>query len=237
MDTPNLNLTLATHAKAEPMTRTMQRTPGAAVRRTLRWGAALALLLALLGGELRPAHAQDMMPAVERGFLPGQEAAFAIEGVMIGGSVISIVGNAVDLARGTPHKGWMWSGYILGFMNTVVSPILMIYGRDPKPALGLGLGAAQGVVGVTNLTLAIVNGVRWHRMRMAEQATPPSEPIPVQVQPDGTPKPATETGSAPGATRLVPKQPTLAERLLVTPVISGDGLGGTVGMVSIQAPF
>lgn len=229
MDTMNLTRTLATHAKAEPMTRILQR--------TVRWAAALALLVSLFGGEIRSARAQDMTPPVERGFLPGQAAAFAIEGVMMGGSLVSIVGNAVDLARGTPHKGWMWSGYILGFMNTVVSPILIIYGRDPKPALGFGLGAAQGVLGVTNLALAIVNGVRWHRLRMAEQATPPTEPIPVQVQPDGTPKPATETGASPGAARLIPRQPTLAERLLVTPVISGDGLGGTVGMVSIQAPF
>ena len=157
-----------------------------------------ALVVGALCTESRPAAALDNI-------LPGQEAAFVIDGALGVGSVVSIVGNAVTLAQNRPQRSWMYSGFVLGWINTVIAPLLMVYGREPDPNLGLGLGAAHMVIGVTNLALAIRNGVIWHRQRVAERNAilpPPAPPAPPAVS--------------------------------IAPVIGRDGLGGSLYGVSLQ---
>ena len=93
-------------------------------------GAAVFVTLGAPGG----ARADDFQ------LKPGWEVAFAIDAAVGTGSLVSIAGNAVTLARGTPQKGWIVSGYTLGIINTVLCPMLAIYGTDPSPTLGLSLG-------------------------------------------------------------------------------------------------
>jgi hypothetical protein len=64
----------------------------------------------------------------------------------------------------------MYSGFICGFINTATSPIVMVYGRDPQFEYGIGMGLMHGVVGITNLGLAIWNANMWHKARMAAPA-------------------------------------------------------------------
>lgn len=118
--------------------------------------------LAVLFGMSRSAAAQDaQMPAPFTADNVG--AALTVDAIIGTGSVVSIIGNSVDLARGKPQRGWMYSGFALGFMNAAMGPIIIVFGRGQIEALGYGLGAAHLVLGLTNLGLAIGNGVRWHR--------------------------------------------------------------------------
>lgn len=135
-------------------------------RATHRCAALLLCVLCLWG---RPARAEGEIVV-----LPGQQMAFALEGAMTVCSLTSIVGNAVTLARKTPHRAWMYSGFICGFINTASSPIILVYGSDPKVEYGLGMGLMHGVVGLTNLGLAIWNAHRWHKARVEQAAPPPA---------------------------------------------------------------
>lgn len=129
----------------------------------------LSLAVWMLVAALAPrgARAEDVV------LKPGQEVALALDGALGVGSLISLAGNAARLAHGTPVDGvtrsWILSGYVLGTINTVLSPLLLIYGTDPNPTLGYSLGAAHGAIGVTNLALAIVNGVRYARLSARER--------------------------------------------------------------------
>lgn len=129
-----------------------------------------ALLLAALGA-----------PGAARADLtlkPGQEVALTIDAAVGVGGLVSLLGNAVTLSRGQPDRqaaalgasrSWIISGYVLGTINTVLSPLLLVYGRDPSPTLGLALGGVHGAIGITNLALAIANGVRYARLRPEER--------------------------------------------------------------------
>ena len=79
----------------------------------------------------------------------------------------------------------MYSGFICGFINTATSPIVMVYGRDPQFEYGMGMGLMHGVVGITNLGLAIWNANMWHKARMAApvDATPPPPAPAVSLAP------------------------------------------------------
>lgn len=136
-------------------------------RRNLLRTTTLVAGLAVAAGSLLSSRTADAFE-----YLPGQEAAFALQGVFGACSVISSVGNALNIANKNAQRGWMYSGFICGFINTAASPIIMIYGRDPSSEFGLGTGAAHGVLGITNLALAIYNGVLWHRARTAAQEPP-----------------------------------------------------------------
>ncbi|MBL8633727.1 MAG: hypothetical protein JNM40_10920 [Myxococcales bacterium] len=129
-----------------------------------------ALLLSVMLCESRAAHADEIT------VLPGQQMAFILEGAMATCSLTSIVGNAVTAARKTPSRAWMYSGFICGFINTATSPIVMVYGRDPQVEYGLGMGLMHGVVGLTNLGLAIWNAHMWHKARTTQTDAPPPAP-------------------------------------------------------------
>ena len=66
----------------------------------------------------------------------------------------------------------MYSGFICGFINTATSPIVMVYGTDPKVEYGIGMGLMHGVVGITNLGLAIWNAHMWHKARTTQTDAP-----------------------------------------------------------------
>ncbi len=127
-----------------------------------------ALVLAALVCDSRPVRAEGDIIV-----LPGQQMAFILEGAMATCSLTSIVGNAVTGVRKTPSRAWMYSGFICGFINTATSPIVMIYGVDPKVEYGIGMGLMHGVVGLTNLGLAIWNAHMWHKARTTSTETPP----------------------------------------------------------------
>ncbi|HMY57900.1 MAG TPA: hypothetical protein PKI49_13630 [Pseudomonadota bacterium] len=130
------------------------------------------LVLAALVCDSRPARAGGDIIV-----LPGQQMAFILEGAMATCSLTSIVGNAVTGVRKTPSRAWMYSGFICGFINTATSPIVMIYGTDPKVEYGIGMGLMHGVVGLTNLGLSIWNAHMWHKARTAApEAPPPAAP-------------------------------------------------------------
>lgn len=103
---------------------------------------------------------------------PGQPAGVAIQAALFACSAVSIGGNAANIAMKNPQRGWMYSGFICGFINTIVSPVVLIYFRNPEPVYGVTTGAVHGALGVTNLGLAIYNGVLWHRARIAGQEPP-----------------------------------------------------------------
>lgn len=140
------------------------------------------LLAGLLGlcclADSRPARAE---------LYTGLDAAFTLDALWGAGSLVAITGNAVTLIQGKPQRGWMYAGFIFGFVNLVMSPIIIVYGRGdiekvpsdgipvphfdhgpPRPEIGFGLGAAHGVLGITSLALSIRNAVLWHRARVAE---------------------------------------------------------------------
>ena len=132
-----------------------------------------AFLVALFGFAHR-AEAQASTPKAEF-TVDNVGAALTVDAIIGTGSIVSIIGNSVDLARGKPQRGWMYSGFALGFMNAAMGPIIIVFGRDQIEALGYGLGAAHLVLGLTNLGLAVGNGVRWHRMNNLEA---PTEKVP-----------------------------------------------------------
>lgn len=102
---------------------------------------------------------------------PGQPAGVAIQAALFACSAVSIGGNAANIAMKNPQRGWIYSGFICGFVNTLISPIILIYFQDPAP-YGLTAGFVHGALGITNLGLAIYNGVLWHRARTAKQEPP-----------------------------------------------------------------
>lgn len=144
------------------------RRPAGSCRRprTPRRGAgpALLALLALLGilHLARPAAALETKP--------GQEVALGISSAFAAGSAVSIVGNSVYLAKGKPSRAWLITGYFFGTMNMVISPLLLVYGREPDAAFGLGVGAMHGAIGIANFVLSVYGGVLWRRQAKAEEA-------------------------------------------------------------------
>lgn len=153
--------------------------------------AALAVAVTLLFADARPARAD---------LVNGLNVAFTVDALIGTGSLISIAGNAVDLARKKPTRGWMYSGFILGFMNTaigvLVAPIILAANdppfaiepgnesvcKDPptgqtfpcgadRPQVAYGIAIGHTIVGVVNLALAIRSAVIWHRMRVVEGTT------------------------------------------------------------------
>ena len=136
-----------------------------------------ALLLSAMLCESRTARAEEIT------VLPGQQMAFILEGAMAACSLTSIVGNAVTGVRKTPSRAWMYSGFICGFINTATSPIVMLYGTDPKVEYGIGMGLMHGVVGITNLGLAIWNAHMWHKARTTQTDAPPVPAAAVSLAP------------------------------------------------------
>lgn len=111
--------------------------------------AVAALLIALaVSGHSLPARAE---------LVNGLPAAFAVDGLIGAGSLVSIVGNSVDLARGKPSRGWMYSGFILGFMNTaigaLVTPIILLT-SGPSP---IEYGTANMCSDSSTVTAAMPN--------------------------------------------------------------------------------
>lgn len=139
--------------------------PGGRARRA-------ALALALSAGTLAGLSAPSTPARAEVADQPGQPVGVAIQAALFACSAVSIGGNAANIAMKNPQRGWMYSGFICGFINTVVSPITLIYFREPETVYGITTGAVHGVLGVTNLGLAIYNGVLWHRARTAGQEPP-----------------------------------------------------------------
>jgi hypothetical protein len=162
----------------------------------VRLGAALLFALCLFTlGSPRSAHAQAQGQLVT-----GLDAAFTIDALIGAGSVVSIVGNSVTLAKNKPQRGWMYSGFILGTANLAAGLITIFFGGDPvvygndmtcmdrpsgttnpcgpkTPEIQYGLGIAQTILGAANLGLAIRSAVIWHRLREQEAAAaapPPS---------------------------------------------------------------
>jgi len=137
----------------------------------------------------------------------GLDAAFTLDALIGAGSLVSIGGNAADLARKRPTRGWMYSGFILGTANVAAGLITVFFGGDPieregdnmcldkpsgtvnpcgpnTPEIQYGLGIAQTAIGVTNLALAIRSAVIWHRLRAAEsQEAPPPLSSSLRVAP------------------------------------------------------
>jgi hypothetical protein len=136
-----------------------------------------ALLLSAMLCESRSARAEEIT------VLPGQQMAFILEGAMAACSLTSIVGNAVTGVRKAPSRAWMYSGFICGFINTATSPIVMVYGTDPKVEYGIGMGLMHGVVGLTNLGLAIWNAQMWHKARTTQTDAPPVPAAAVSLAP------------------------------------------------------
>lgn len=153
--------------------------------------AALLVTVGLLCAQSRPARAD---------LVPGLNVAFTVDALIGVGSLISIAGNAADLAHKKPTRGWMYSGFILGFMNTaigvLVAPIILATSNPPfaiepgnqsvcndkatgqdfpcgadRPQIAIGMAIGHTVVGLTNMALAIRNAVIWHRQRVAAGTT------------------------------------------------------------------
>jgi len=102
----------------------------------------------------------------------GQQAGLAIQAVLYACSAVSIGGNAANIAMKHPQRGWMYSGFVCGFINTVTSPVMLIFFRNAEPPYGVTAGAIHGALGITNLGLAIYNGVLWHRAQTAGKEPP-----------------------------------------------------------------
>ena len=102
----------------------------------------------------------------------GQPVGVAIQAALFACSTVSIIGNSVNIVQNRPQRGWLYSGYICGFTNALIGPITLIYFRDPEPAYGITTGAVHTALGLTNLGVAIYNGVLWHRARTAGQEPP-----------------------------------------------------------------
>ena len=149
-------------------------------------------LAGLLAGLLGLACLTDSRPARAE-LYTGLDAAFTMDALWGTGSLVALTGNAVTLIQGKPQRGWMYAGFIFGFVNLVMSPIIIVYGRADiervpsadgthfdhgpnRPEIGFGMGAAHGVLGVTCLALSIRNAVLWHRQRVTESQAP-TEPV------------------------------------------------------------
>lgn len=102
----------------------------------------------------------------------GQAVGVAIQAALFACSTTSIIGNSVNIVQNHPQRGWLYSGYICGFINALIGPITLIYFREPEPVYGITTGAVHSVLGLTNLGVAIYNGVLWHRARTAGQEPP-----------------------------------------------------------------
>lgn len=148
----------------------------------------------LLAGFLAVCTLCDSRPARAE-IYTGLDAALTMDALWGTGSLVAITGNAVSLIQGKPRRGWMYAGFIFGFVNLVMSPIIIVYGRGDieyvpsnnmpvphydhgpaRPEIGFGLGAAHGILGITSLALSIRSAVLWHRARVAESQTVP-EPV------------------------------------------------------------
>lgn len=136
-------------------------------RRALLAPSSLLLASGLAFGLLAPstAAARDKPDGPD-----GPAAAFALVGALNTCSAVSIVGNGVTLGMKKPHRAWMYSGFICGFLNVVAGPIVLVYGRDPSPTFGYAMGSTHFVLGATNLGLAIANAVLWHKQSIAADA-------------------------------------------------------------------
>ena len=139
--------------------------PRPRARRAALAAALCALLFLVVSGASRPAHAAEVADQ------PGQAVGVAIQSALWACSAVSIGGNAANIAMKNPQRGWMYSGFICGFVNTLISPIILIYFQDPPP-YGVTAGFVHGALGITNLGLAIYNGVLWHRAHTAAKEPP-----------------------------------------------------------------
>ena len=151
---------------AQPMGQhsVQRRRTGRAARASLA-SALCGLTLAGICTAARPA-------AADLADQPGQSAGLVIQGMLYACSVASIAGNAANIAMKNPQRGWLYSGFICGFINTVTSPVMLIFFADAEPPYGVTAGAIHGVLGATNLGLAIYNGVLWHRARTVGKEPP-----------------------------------------------------------------
>ncbi len=150
---------------------------GAGARRGAR---SRCTALALAGLAVAGICGQPREAAAALAEQPGQAVGLAIQGALYACSVTSIVGNSVNIATRNPQRGWLYSGFICGFTNTVVSPVMLIFFSDAEPTpYGLAAGAVHGVLGVTNLALAIYNGVLWHRAQVAGKEPPKVSLVPM----------------------------------------------------------
>jgi hypothetical protein len=158
----------------------------------------LATTAALLTATSRPARAE---------LLTGLDAAFTMDALIIAGGLVAVGGNAVDLARGKPSRGFMYAGFILGTVNIAAGLVTVFFGGDPitktgtnvcadsykndanmmplmyscgppTPQIQYGLGVAQTLVGVADWALSIRNAVLWHRARLAEAGSLAPTPPP-----------------------------------------------------------
>lgn len=160
-----------------------------------RLSLAITLAVALFAAAERPAMAQ---------LAPGLDAAFTVDALIGAGSLVSIIGNSVDLGTKRPHRAWMYSGFILGSINTaigvLVAPIILAtsgpqpvaYGNEnmcvddsvtPSQSfpcgpnrldVALGLAAGHSVIGIVNLALAIRNAMLYRRLGLDWERQPPS---------------------------------------------------------------
>lgn len=149
------------------------RRPGRLLCAGLLVGAVLAAPAAARADEFDP----DVLPLDKT-----HPMAFAVMGAFATCGLVSMVGNAVTYAQVKPHRGWMTSGFVCGFLNFVASPIILAYGRKAEPAFGYGTGAAHFAIGVTTLGLAIANAVRWHKQRIGETPLPNVALVPLYVR-------------------------------------------------------
>jgi hypothetical protein len=140
----------------------------------------LALLLAGVAAAAPTTSRAQVMP-IDEETLPLSQThpmGFVVMGAFATCSVVSTIGNAVTYAQKKPHRGWMTSGFVCGFLNFISGPIVLAYGRDASPAFGFGTGAGHVVLGATNLGLSIANAVLWHKQRIAADALPPVALLP-----------------------------------------------------------
>ena len=66
---------------------------------------------------------------------PGQAVGLTIQAMLYACSLTSIVGNSVNIATKHPQRGWLYSGFICGFTNTVVSPVMLIFFNNRRASL------------------------------------------------------------------------------------------------------
>lgn len=161
------------NAMASDMQRTAPRTQNTdrARRRGLS-ATAVGLTLAGLSAISAPAHAAVADQE-------GQPVGVAIQAALFACSTASIIGNSVNIVQKNPQRGWLYSGFICGFTNALIGPITLIYFRDPEPAYGITTGFVHTALGLTNLGVAIYNGVLWHRAKTAGQEPPKVSLLPV----------------------------------------------------------
>lgn len=144
------------------------RTPGRLAVAALLAGAVALMPAAGRAADFDP----DVLPLDKT-----HPVAFGVMGAFATCSVVSTVGNAVTYAQKKPHRGWMTSGFVCGFLNFISGPIILAYGRDASPAFGWGTGVAHVALGATNLGLAIANARLWHKQQTAADGTTPPPPV------------------------------------------------------------